>query len=84
MEQPPLSESQLPVWQSALLALGCQLDIGSSHLLPLELRPVENGILCTPPFSGDMLPFDLSVQLGQTVTITWDSALSRYLVKVAA
>jgi hypothetical protein len=83
MQQEPLSESLMPVWQCALMALGCHLDVGS-HVVPLELRPVENRILCTPPVSGAMLPFDLPVQVGQTVTITWDSVLSRYLVEVAA
>ena len=74
----------MPVWQTALIALGCQLDVGRSQLLPLELHPVENSIVCTPPFSGAMRPFDVPVEVGQIVTITWDSELSRYLVKVAA
>ena len=65
------------------MALGCQVNAGS-QLLPLDLRPVENGLLCTAPVSGAILPFDVPVEVGQTVTISWDSELSRYLVKVAA
>ena len=83
MQQLPLLENPMLVWQSALIALGCQLDVGS-QLLPLELRPVEDRLVCTAPCSGAMLPFDVLIEVGQTLTITWDSELSRYLLKVAA
>ena len=28
-----------------------------------------------------MLPFDMPVRVGQTVTITWDNTLSRYIIE---
>lgn len=72
----PLS---MPVWQNALLVGGCHLDNGS-EVLPLELEPVGDCIRCTPTSSGSMLPFRIPVSVGQTVTISWDSELSRYVI----
>ena len=70
----------MPVWQSVLIAHGCLLDIGSK-VLPLRLEPVGDSLHCTPTVSGSMLPFNISVRVGQTVTISWDSELSRYIVE---
>jgi len=72
----PLS---IPVWQNALIVRGCELDNGS-ELLPLELHPVGDCLQCTPTSSGSMLPFHVPVCTGQTVTISWDCELSRYVV----
>jgi len=69
----------LPVWQSALLAHGCRLDIGS-RTLPQQLEPVGACLCCTPNANGSMLPFNIPVLVGQTVTISWDDELSRYIV----
>jgi hypothetical protein len=69
----------MPVWQSVLVAHGCQLDAGS-QTLPLQLEPCGECLHCTPSSSGSILPFNISVRLGQTVNIAWDSELSRYIV----
>jgi hypothetical protein len=69
----------MPVWQSVLVAHGCQLDTGN-QTLPLQLEPVGECLHCTPRSSGSILPFNIPVRVGQTVTITWDSELSRYIV----
>ena len=73
----PISMS---VWQSVLVAHGCQLDTGN-QILPLPLEPVGESLHCTPKTSGSLLPFNVPVLVGQTVTITWDSELSRYVVE---
>ena len=70
----------MPVWQNALLVHGCQLDNGS-EVLPLKLEPVGDCVRCTPTSSGSMLPFNVPVCMGQTVTISWDCELSRYVVE---
>jgi hypothetical protein len=70
----------MPVWQSVLVAHGCQLDNGS-EILPLRLKPVGESLHCTPTMSGSLLPFNVPVRIGQTVTITWNSELSRYIVE---
>ena len=70
----------MPVWQSVLLTHGCQLDNGS-RVVPLKLESRGDCLRCKPTFSGLMLPFDVPVRVGQTVTITWDSDLSRYIVE---
>jgi hypothetical protein len=70
----------LPVWQSALIAHGCKLETGD-QTLPLHVEPVGEALHVIPTFSGSMLPFHIPVRVGQTVTITWDSELSRYIVK---
>ena len=70
----------MPVWQSVLVAHGCQLDTGN-QILPLPLEPVGESLHCTPKTSGSLLPFNVPVLVGQTVTITWDSELSRYVVE---
>jgi hypothetical protein len=70
----------VPVWQSALIALGCQLDNGS-QIVPLKLEPVGSCLRCMPTFSGSILPFDIPVGFGQAVTISWDDDLSRYIVE---
>jgi hypothetical protein len=69
----------MPVWQSVLVAHGCQLDTGT-QVLPLRLEPVGESLHCTPTCSGSLLPFNVPVCVGQTVTITWNSNLSRYVV----
>ena len=69
----------MPVWQSVLVAYGCQLDTGR-QTLPLQLEPVGECLCCAPRSSGSILPFNIPVRVGQTVTITWDSELSRYVV----
>jgi hypothetical protein len=78
----PKKELQIPmlVWQSVLLTHGCQLDDGR-QILPLKLEPLGDCLSCTPTFSGSILPFDMRVRVGQTVTISWDSDLSRYIVE---
>jgi hypothetical protein len=73
----PLS---MPVWQNVLLVHGCGLDIGS-EVLPLKLEVIGDCVQCTPTSSGSMLPFHVPVRMGQTVTITWDCELSRYVVQ---
>jgi hypothetical protein len=80
MQPPTQLEGPMPVWQSALLAQGCRVDIGS-EILPLRLEPFGNSLRCTPSFSGSMLPFGVRVLVGHTVTITWDRELSRYVVE---
>lgn len=68
-----------PVWQSALLTRGCEVK-SAGQFFPLELRPLGDRIVCTPTASGSLMPFNMSVTIGQPVTITWDSELSRYIV----
>jgi hypothetical protein len=70
----------MPVWQSALMAHGCKLETGK-QTLALKLEPVGETLHCTPASSGCMLPFRVPVHMGQLVTITWDSGLSRYIVE---
>jgi hypothetical protein len=70
----------LPVWQRALIAHGCKLETGN-QTLPLKVEPVGEALHVTPTSSGSMLPFNIPVRVGQTVTITWDSELSRYIVE---
>jgi hypothetical protein len=55
------------------------LDTGSKAL-PLKLEPVGECLHCTPRSSGAISPFNIRVRAGQTVTITWDRELSRYIV----
>jgi hypothetical protein len=69
----------MPVWQSVLIAHGCQLDTGN-HTLPLPLEPGGDCLHCTPTSSGSILPFNIPVRLGQVVSIAWDCDLSRYIV----
>jgi hypothetical protein len=69
----------MPVWQSVLVAHGCQLDTGS-QTFPLQLEPGGEYLHCTPRSSGSILPFNIPVRLGQTVNIAWDSEMSRYIV----
>ena len=76
----PPTDHPLPVWQSALLAHGCQLQDGEK-VLSLDLHPLGDRIVCTPTATGSMMPFDVRVSMGQPVTITWDSELSRYIVQ---
>ena len=71
--------SPLPIWQSALLTRGCEVRSGG-QFFALELHPVGDRIVCTPSVSGSLLPFDVTVSVGQPLTITWDSELSRYIV----
>ena len=73
-------QTAMPVWQSALLSQGCHL-VDGSRIVPLKLEPLGNCLRCTPAFSGSMLPFDLPVSIGQTITISWDDHLSRYIVE---
>ena len=81
MERPKTGlQISLPVWQSALIAHGCQLDTGN-QILPLRLEPVGESLHCIPTCSGSLLPFNVPVCVGQTVTITWNSDLSRYVVE---
>ena len=81
MEKPKASAPiAMPVWQSVLVAHGCQLDTGS-HILPLRLEAVGESLHCTPASSGSLLPFNVPVCVGQTVMITWDNVLSRYIVE---
>jgi hypothetical protein len=70
----------MPVWQSVLLTIGCQLDNGR-RILPLKLEPRGDCLRCTPTFSGPMLPFDMPVRFGHRVTISWDNDLSRYIIE---
>ena len=79
MKPPTRANNALYVWQSALLTQGCQVHSGG-QIFYLELLPVGDCIVCTPTVSGWMVPFHLSVTVGQLVTITWDQQLSRYLV----
>ena len=69
----------MPVWQSVLVAHGCQLDTGS-QTLQLPLEPGGECLQCTPRSSGSILPFNIPVRLGQILKIAWDSELSRYIV----
>ena len=82
MRPPTRANNALPVWQSALLTQGCQVQSGGCFFC-LELLPVGDRIVCTPTVSGRMVPFQLSVTVGQLITITWDHELSRYLVTTA-
>jgi hypothetical protein len=70
------------VWQSVLVAQGCQLDDGS-QLLPLQLEPVGERLHCTIRSSGSILPFNIPVCVGQALTISWDCQLSRYIVELS-
>ena len=72
-------DSPLPIWQTALLAKGCLVKSGS-EFFPLELHPAGDRLVCTPSVSGSLLPFNIDVKVGQSVTITWDRELSRYIV----
>ena len=76
------ADNPLPIWQSALLTHGCQVS-AAGQFFALELHPVGDRIVCTPSVSGSMLPFDVTVTVGQPVTITWDAELSRYIVTAA-
>jgi hypothetical protein len=69
----------MPLWQSALLVQGCQLK-ADDKFFSLELCPIGDRIICTPTMNGVMVPFNLEVTVGESVTITWDNELSRYLV----
>lgn len=82
MKPSTIADNPLPVWQSALLTHGCQVK-SADHFFPLELHPVGDRIICTPSVSGSLLPFDVRVTVGQPVTITWDTELSRYIVTAA-
>ena len=74
-----MAESPLPVWQSALLTRGCEVNV-EGRFVPLELYPAGDRIVCTPSVSGFLMPFNVSVAIGEPVAITWDSELSRYIV----
>ena len=82
MKTPTRANSALPVWQSVLLTQGCQVHSGG-HIFFLELLPVGDRIVCTPSMSGWLVPFNLSVTMGQPITITWDLELARYVVTAA-
>ena len=71
--------SARPIWQNALLARGCQLRSGGD-LFPLELRPVGECLVCVPVMGGLMVPFNVEVKVGESVTISWDPELSRYII----
>jgi hypothetical protein len=71
----------MPVWQSVLVAHGCRLDTGN-QTFPIQLEAVGECLHCTPRSSGSILPFNIPVRVGQTVTITWDRELSRYIVSL--
>ena len=74
-----MDHNPLPIWQQALLTRGCEVSAGG-QFFPLELHPAGDRIVCTPSVSGSLLPFNVSVIIGQPVAITWDSDLSRYIV----
>lgn len=74
-----MADGPLPIWQTALLTRGCQVDSGGSFF-PIELRPAGDRILCTPTVSGALMPFNIVVTVGEPVAITWDNELSRYVV----
>ena len=74
-----MADTPLPVWQSALLTRGCEVN-SEGKFFPLELRPVGDRIVCTPTVSGSLMPFNVGVVVGQTVDIRWDSEISRYIV----
>jgi len=82
MEPPKNANSELPVWQSALLSQGCHVN-SAGHLFPLELLPIGNHLVCNPAMNGSMVPFNVDVTAGQPVTINWDAELSRYIVTMA-
>ena len=63
-----LNPISMPVWQSVLLAHGCQLRT-EDQTLSLQLEPVGESLHCTPTSSGSMLPFNVPVSVGQTVTV---------------
>ena len=73
-------DSPLPIWQSSLLAHGCQVETGCA-VLPQKLEPVGDRVICTPTVSGAMMPFAVRVAVGHAVTITWDQELSRYIIE---
>ena len=73
------AQLSMPVWQSVLVAHGCQLDTGN-QTLPPQLEAGGGYLHCIPRSSGSILPFNIPVRLGQTVNIAWDSELSRYIV----
>jgi hypothetical protein len=70
----------MPVWLNALVVRGCQLDNGS-EVLPSKLEPVGDCLHCVLTSNGLMLPFQIPVSMGQTVTISWDYESSRYMVE---
>jgi hypothetical protein len=74
-----MPDTPLSIWQSALLSQGCQVH-SAGQFFPLELHPVGDRIVGTPTVSGSLLPFNITVAVGQPVTITWDTELSRYIV----
>jgi hypothetical protein len=78
-ETATVADSPLPVWQSALLSRGCEVR-AESQFFPLELRPAGDRLVCTPSVSGFLMPFNVSVTIGEPVAITWDTELSRYIV----
>ncbi len=82
MKPPSQARTPLPIWQSALLTHGCEVESGG-QFFPLELHPLGNRIICTPVMSGSLQPFDVPVLPNQPVTITWDDELSRYIVRIA-
>ena len=79
---PAIGSSALPVWQNVLLTQGCEVQPAGDTFF-LELQPVGDRIVCTPTMSGWMPPLQLSVSVGEPVTITWDHELSRILVTTA-
>ena len=74
-----MANTQMPIWQSALLTRGCEVNSGG-QFFPLELRPAGDRLVCTPTVSGSLMPFNVGVIVGQMVDISWDSELSRYIV----
>jgi hypothetical protein len=70
----------MPVWLNALVVRGCHLDNGS-EVMPVKLVPVGDRLHCIPASNGFMLPFQIPVSMGQTVTISWDYESSRYIVE---
>ncbi len=82
MKPPITADGPFPIWQSAILTHGCEVS-SEGRLLPLKLEPIGDRIVCTPTVSGRMLPFQVSVTVGEPITITWDSKLSRYIIWAA-
>ena len=78
-EDATIADAPLPVWQSVLLTRGCEVRSGA-EFFPMDLRPVGDQILCTPSVSGSLMPFNVTVTVGESVQISWDSELSRYIV----
>jgi len=64
----------MAVWQSVLFAHGCQLDSGT-QVVPLQLEPIGECLHGTPRSSGLILPFNIAVCPGETVTIAWDRGM---------